>query len=186
MKQQDAVVAYIALGSNEGDRLAYLRAALEALASEPGVSLDPAGDVASLYETRPVGGPAGQGDYLNTCVRVHTRLAPHVLLGVTQRIETALGRLRRKRWGPRTIDLDLLLFGDVVLHDAQLTLPHPRIAERRFVLEPLAELAADLVHPVTRERIAAIAARQRNQPLPGDVPIVADRAWYARALGGVV
>ncbi len=136
--------ALIALGSNLGDREAIFAQAEARLARLP--------DVCALvrsqsYETAPVGGPAGQGPFLNAAVRLQTSLAPDALLESLQRIEIELGRHRTERWGPRPLDLDLLLYGPLVLSTPTLVLPHPRMAWRRFVLEPAAEVAHDMIHP---------------------------------------
>lgn len=139
--------AYLGLGSNLGDRLAYLRRAVAALAGYRSVELDVPGGVASLYESGPVGGPAGQGAYLNSVVRVQTSLSVHELLGLCLGAESELGRVRKERNGPRVIDIDLLLFDDAVIDEPGLTVPHPRLHTRLFVLEPLAELASMVVHP---------------------------------------
>lgn len=135
------VTAYVALGSNLGDRRAHLDAALAALAALPGTRPDA---VSVIYETAPVG-PPGQQDYLNAVARLATTLAPLDLLDSLLAIEQSRGRIRAERWGPRTLDLDLLLHGDAVLAEPRLTLPHPRLHERAFVLAPLADLAPDLV-----------------------------------------
>lgn len=129
--------AFLGLGSNLGDREAHLRSALETL----GTSLRAVSDV---YETDPVGGPE-QGPYLNLVVELDTDASPRELLGLCQRLESAAGRVRRERWGPRTLDVDVLWIDGVQLDDAELTVPHPGLWERRFVLAPLAELAPDLV-----------------------------------------
>lgn len=129
-------LAYIGLGGNLGDRRANLDRALALLNASPGVRVR---RVASVYETAPVGFTA-QPRFLNTVAEVETDLAPADLLAVMQRIEAELGRVRTIRWGPRTIDLDLLLYDDLTLDDPALTIPHPRLAERAFVLVPLAEL----------------------------------------------
>jgi 2-amino-4-hydroxy-6-hydroxymethyldihydropteridine diphosphokinase len=135
-------VAYLGLGANLGDRLAGLQRAVDLLSAK-GVRV-----VASsrVWETEPVGGP-DQPDYLNAVVRVETELEPMQLLAACQRVERALGRVREVRWGPRTIDIDVLLFGDVTIEDPTLTLPHPRMLERAFVLLPLLELDPDPVLP---------------------------------------
>lgn len=132
--------AYIALGSNLGDRAAYLRGALSALARDGAVRVEAE---SAVYETAPVGGPA-QGDYLNLVVRVATALRAEALLERCLSVEAEHGRERRERWGARTLDLDLLVHGDGPLATERLTLPHPRMAERAFVLVPLAELAPEL------------------------------------------
>jgi pantoate--beta-alanine ligase len=134
----------IGLGSNIGDRLGNLAAALAALRAEQGVQLISA---SSFHQTAPVGGPPNQGPYLNGAAVVDTTLEANVLLARLHAIEDKLGRVRHERFGPRTIDLDLLLFGDAVLSTPELEVPHPRMAERRFVLAPAAEIAGDLVHP---------------------------------------
>lgn len=134
-------LAYVALGSNLGDRRAHLAAALAALAALPGTRLDA---ISAIYETAPLG-PAGQQDYLNAVARLSTSLPPLALLDALLAIEQTRGRVRRERWGPRTLDLDLLLHGDASRHDERLTLPHPGLLARAFVLTPLHDLAPDLV-----------------------------------------
>ena len=130
--------AYVGLGSNLGDREATIRAAVAAL---PGVVA-----VSALRETEPVG-PVEQPPFLNGAVALETELSPRELLDVLLAVERELGRERRERWGPRTIDLDLLLYGDRVVDEPGLSLPHPRLHERRFALEPLAELDPELAVP---------------------------------------
>lgn len=125
------------LGSNVGDRLGHLRRALAGLPDVVAVS--------QVYETDPVGGPPGQGPYLNAVVELDTELGPRELLAVARRLEDEGGRTRSVRWGPRTLDVDVLLVGDLVVDDADLVVPHPRMWERRFVTEPLGELAPELV-----------------------------------------
>ena len=131
--------AYLGLGSNLGDRRAHLRAAVGAL---PGVVA-----VSPVYETEPVGGPAGQGPYLNLVVALETELSPRELLDVAHRLESVAGRVRTERDGPRTLDVDVLLVGDLCVREPDLVVPHPRMWERRFVLAPLADLAAGEVRP---------------------------------------
>jgi para-aminobenzoate synthetase component I len=133
--------AYLGLGANLGDRHATLSTALARLASAPEVRI---ARVSPVYETAAVG-LTDQPDFLNLIVELETTLAPHALLDLCLSIEQSLGRVRRERWGPRTLDLDVLLYADVTLADAQLTLPHPRLHERAFVLVPLADLAPDLI-----------------------------------------
>jgi len=155
-------VVFVALGSNLGDRLAALRAAVRTLAEHSELRFDLAHDVSSLYETSPVGGPADQPPYLNSVLRVRTSLAAIDLLAAVLSIETSLGRVRKEQWGPRVIDIDLLFVGDTVIDSPTLTLPHPRLHERRFVLEPLSELAADLIHPLIGVSIGELAQRLRR------------------------
>jgi 2-amino-4-hydroxy-6-hydroxymethyldihydropteridine diphosphokinase len=135
------VAAYVALGSNIGDRRAHLAAAFGALAGLPRTRLLAR---SALYETAPVG-PTGQDPYLNAAAALETTLTPHILLDALLEIERSRGRVRRERWGPRTLDLDLLLHGKATLHDSRLTLPHPAMLGRAFVLAPLCELAPRLV-----------------------------------------
>jgi 2-amino-4-hydroxy-6-hydroxymethyldihydropteridine diphosphokinase len=130
--------AYIGVGANLGDREATIRAALAAL---PGVVA-----VSELRETEPVG-LVDQPQFLNGAVALETELGPRELLETLLGIERELGRERRERWGPRTIDLDLLLYGDETIDEPGLTVPHPRLHERRFVLEPLLDLDSDLEIP---------------------------------------
>ena len=137
--------AYIALGSNVGDRLSYLRRALKALKEHPEIHLSA---LSSVYETKPVG-LTEQADFLNMVAAVDTALSPHALLDVTQGIEQALHRRREIRWGPRTLDIDILLYGNVTMEEDRLTIPHPRMTERAFVLVPLAELGPDVDIPGT-------------------------------------
>ncbi len=150
--------AYISLGSNLGDRAAYLARARAEVERSPGVRVTAA---SSLYETEPVGFRE-QGWFLNQVIAVETLLAPTELLGRLQEIENLLGRVRTLRWGPRVIDLDLLLYGRLVVATPELILPHPRMYERGFVLIPLCEIAPDLVHPdgkTTREHLEEYRAR---------------------------
>src|SRR5438132_2384607 len=137
--------AYIALGSNLGERGENLERALQALQESPGVEVT---QMSSFYETAPVGGPAGQENYLNACAELQTGVELRELLRVLLEVEQRLGRVRREHYGPRTIDLDLLVYGDRVIRDDVLTVPHPRLQERQFVLQPLAEIAPDVVHPL--------------------------------------
>lgn len=135
--------AFLGLGSNLGDREAQLA---RAVASLPDVVA-----VSSLYETEPVGGPVGQGPFLNLVVELDTELGPRQLLEVARQLEAAADRRREVRWGPRTLDVDVLLVGGAVVDDVDLVVPHPRMWDRRFVVEPLAELAPELVAPAVRE-----------------------------------
>jgi 2-amino-4-hydroxy-6-hydroxymethyldihydropteridine diphosphokinase len=155
-----SVTAYIALGSNLGDRQALLDRAVDLLRLQPGVTVS---RISAYRETEPVGGPPGQGPYLNAVGELQTDLsAPH-LMRVLLAAEDQLGRVRGERWGPRTIDLDLLLYGTEVLevHEAglDLSVPHPRLHERRFVLEPLTEIAPLAVHPVLGSTAADLLKR---------------------------
>ncbi len=130
---------FLGLGSNLGDRLANLGRAVELLAAEAGVRVVRSSRV---YETEPVGGPE-QPPYLNAVIEVETDLGPRELLAACQRVEAALGRVRAERWGPRTIDVDVLTYGDARISEPGLEVPHPRMHERGFVLVPLAELDPD-------------------------------------------
>jgi 2-amino-4-hydroxy-6-hydroxymethyldihydropteridine diphosphokinase len=135
--------ATIGLGSNLGDRLAILQAAVDAIAKLPGVVVD---GVSPVYETLPVGGPS-QPDYLNAVVTVDTTLSPRELLDGLHEIESAAGRVREVRWGARTLDLDIVSFGETLSDDPVLTLPHPRAASRAFVLAPWRDLVPGAVIP---------------------------------------
>jgi 2-amino-4-hydroxy-6-hydroxymethyldihydropteridine diphosphokinase len=139
---------YLSLGSNVGDRRANLRAALDRLAA-PDLRLL---RVSPVYETEPVD-YTNQDWFLNLAVEAETELTPFALLARTQETEAALGRVLTVPKGPRTIDIDILLYGDRVLRTAALEIPHPRMRQRRFVLAPLADLAPDLRHPVTHQSV---------------------------------
>jgi 2-amino-4-hydroxy-6-hydroxymethyldihydropteridine diphosphokinase len=134
--------AFIGLGSNLGDRRAHLQAAVDGLRAGGDVVA-----VSPLYETEPVGGPAGQGPYLNAVVELSTEDTPRQLLERCRSLEAAAGRVRTEHWGPRTLDADVLLVEGAEAHEPDLTVPHPRLWERRFVVQPLADLAPDLVSP---------------------------------------
>ena len=146
---------YLGLGSNLGDRRRNLEAALDALRAHPQIAVTA---VSSFLETDPVGGPPGQGKFLNAAAKIETDLSPEALLEELKRVERALGRKPGPRWGPREIDLDILLYGDAVLETPNLTIPHPRMRERRFVLEPLAEIAPDARDPVTGRTVRELLA----------------------------
>lgn len=131
--------AFVALGSNLGDRRGHLRRAVAGLPDVVAVS--------GVYETDPVGGPGDQPPYLNAVVELDTELGPRALLEAGQRLERAAERVRGERWGPRTLDVDVLLVGDLVVDEPDLQVPHPRLRERSFVLVPLHDLAPDVAGP---------------------------------------
>ncbi len=144
--------AAIALGSNLGNSCAILRSALKALAQTPRLGLERR---SHLYRTPPVGPP--QPDYINACAIFGTTLEPISLLNRLLEVERQFGRVRRERWGPRLLDLDLILYDDLIMDSPRLQLPHPRMTERGFVLLPLAEIAPDWVEPVSGKAIATLA-----------------------------
>jgi 2-amino-4-hydroxy-6-hydroxymethyldihydropteridine diphosphokinase len=144
----------IALGSNLGNCLEILEAALVSLDETPEISLVAR---SSWYVTTPVGPP--QPDYLNGCALLETTLTPAVLMQTLLQIETRFGRVRRERWGARILDLDLLLFDHMTLETPELTIPHPRMNDRAFVLVPLAEIAPTWIEPITGLSIATLVAK---------------------------
>ena len=145
--------AFVGIGSNLGEREINLGRALELLSAEDGIEVSA---LSEIRETEPVG-PVEQGPFLNGAARLETSLAPRELLERLLAVENRLGRVRTERWGPRTIDLDLLLYGNERIDEAGLTVPHPRLHERRFVLEPLADLDPTLEIPAKGSVSALLA-----------------------------
>lgn len=141
----------IALGSNLGNSPEILTQTLQVLKTTDGIKFL---KCSSFYQTAPVGPP--QPDYLNACVTLEAELSPLVLLDTLLAIEAQFGRVRLERWQARTLDLDLLLYGDLILDTPRLTIPHPRMGDRAFVLVPLAEIAADWLEPVTQKTITQL------------------------------
>ena len=144
--------AFLGMGSNLGDSRRMLRDAVDALGDRV-VAVSP------VYETEPVGGPPGQQDYLNLVVELDTDQTPRQLLGLCRRLEAAAGRVREERWGPRTLDVDVLLVGELRVDEPDLVVPHPRMHERRFVMAPLADVAPELVPPDWQDRVAGSVRR---------------------------
>jgi 2-amino-4-hydroxy-6-hydroxymethyldihydropteridine diphosphokinase len=134
----------LGLGSNLGDRRRYLREAIDSLGSVTAVS--------GVYETEPMGGPGGQGPYLNVVVAIESDASPRTLLGMCRRLEAAAGRVKDVRWGPRTLDVDILWIDGTTVDEPDLQVPHPRMRVRRFVMVPLADVAPDLLEPGWEDR----------------------------------
>jgi len=153
MRSNHNHAVYVALGSNLGDREANLKKALAMLIETPHLYVR---RVSSFIENPAVGGPEDSPDFLNAAVEVTTTLSPHALMKRLLEIEREMGRTRDKKWEPRCIDLDLLLFGDQIISDDTLIVPHPLMHERRFVIEPLAEIAPNVVHPTLEIPISMI------------------------------
>jgi 2-amino-4-hydroxy-6-hydroxymethyldihydropteridine diphosphokinase len=160
----------IGLGSNLGDRAAILEVAASRLSQNPQIRV---ARRSGWIETTPAGGSEGQPPYLNGALALETSLEPLAILKGLQRIEAELGRRRDERWGPRTVDLDLLLYDDLVIETPTLTLPHPRMAWRRFVLEPAAQVAPAMVHPATGWTIGRLLEHLNSTP------------WYVAIAGSI-
>lgn len=143
---------FLGLGSNVGDRENQLKKAIRLLDEQPGIKVV---KVSSFYETEPVG-YVDQPDFLNLCVEIQTELSPKAVLESGLAIEQQLHRVRKERWGPRTLDIDILLYGDQIIEEEDLTIPHPRMTERAFVLIPLQEIAPNKVEPRTQTKIKDI------------------------------
>lgn len=143
---------FLGLGSNVGDRENQLKEAIRLLDEQSGIKVV---KVSSFYETEPVG-YVDQPDFLNLCVEIQTELSPKAVLERGLAIEQQLHRVRKERWGPRTLDIDILLYGDQVIEEQDLTIPHPRMTERAFVLIPLQEIAPNKVETRTQTKIKDI------------------------------
>ena len=146
--------AIVALGSNLGDRVEYLRFGIDHIGTVIAQS--------QVFETDPVGGPDNQGPYLNMVAMIATDLDPYALLRNLNKVEADADRVRVVRWGPRTLDLDIVFYDDVRIESEELTIPHPRFAERRFVLEPLAEIAPEHCPREWRNRLPAYGVYPRG------------------------
>jgi 2-amino-4-hydroxy-6-hydroxymethyldihydropteridine diphosphokinase len=146
------VTSYLGIGSNLGNRIKNLEIVISSLSMHPDIKVNA---FSSFYETEPVGYKK-QGWFINQAIQIETSLSPPDLLKVTQKIEEDLGRKRTIKWGPRTVDIDILLYSDLIMHDFSLRIPHPHLTKRRFVLVPLAEIAPFLIHPILGENISKI------------------------------
>ncbi len=144
--------AAIALGSNLGESLATLDSAIQFLDKTTGIKVK---NTSKWYKTKPVGGPP-QPDYVNACALLMVDLEPHKLLETLLEIEQKFGRVRKEHWGPRTLDLDLILYDNLILDTPNLQIPHPRMKERAFVLVPLAEIAPNWIEPVSGKSITQL------------------------------
>jgi len=162
--------AFLGFGGNLGEPLNNFRYARQQLAEHSRVEIVSS---SPLYQTPPVGGPAGQPDYLNAVIEILTGLSPLDLLQLCRQIEDGAGRVRNQRWGPRTLDIDLLLLDNLIMDVPLLTLPHPRLQQRHFVLLPLNDLAPRLNHPVLNKTIGNLL-----KALPTTVGITRlDETW---------
>ena len=162
--------AYLGLGSNLGNRLAFLRGGRDSLTSRFDITLLHSSGV---YETAAAGGPANSPPYLNAVLQIETPLSPRDLLAACLAVEDEFGRTRPLMWAPRTLDIDLLLYGEILIDEPDLRIPHPCLPERAFVLVPLSEIAPDQVHPVRRQTIRAMV-----EALPPGSDLVPIRATW--------
>lgn len=162
--------ACIALGTNMGDRVNHLKQAVKLLQSEKAIRLEA---LSAVYETAPVGGPA-QGPYLNACAAINTSLSPVQLLLKLLELENVIGRVREVRWGPRIIDLDLLVYDEIIMKTPLLDLPHPRMCKRDFVLVPLADIAPDLVIPGCNKSVLELLT---NRDPGEEISLYLPRGW---------
>jgi 2-amino-4-hydroxy-6-hydroxymethyldihydropteridine diphosphokinase len=151
-RRKGSTIAYLGLGSNVGDREEYVEQAVFLLEKNPHISVTKR---SGNYETEPEGG-GSQPPFINAAAQIKTTLAPHDLLEICHEIEATLGREREIEWGPRTIDIDILLYGDEILSDEKLQIPHPLMHERLFVLKPLKDIAPNVIHPVLEKTIEAL------------------------------
>jgi 2-amino-4-hydroxy-6-hydroxymethyldihydropteridine diphosphokinase len=153
MRKTEPTTAYIALGSNVGDRKRMLEQAVSRLKKSADIEVI---RVSSFLENPAVGGPPDAPPFLNAAAEVQTTLGSHALLHHLLEIERDLGRVRREKWAPRKIDLDILLYGDQIISSDELIIPHPLMHERRFVLQPLAEIAPHAKHPTLNVTVATL------------------------------
>lgn len=151
-RKKGIAMAYLGLGSNVGDREEYVEQAVFLLEKNPNIEV---AKRSTNYETEPEGGGT-QPPFINAALEIKTKLSPHKLLEVCQEIETTLGREREIEWGPRTIDIDILLYKGEIISDDKLQVPHPLMHERLFVLRPLRDIASHLVHPVLEKSIESL------------------------------
>jgi 2-amino-4-hydroxy-6-hydroxymethyldihydropteridine diphosphokinase len=163
MRQMTLEIAYIALGSNLGEREKNIAAAIAKLRKTPEVEVV---RVSSLLENPAVGGPEDSPPFLNAVAEIRTTVGARAVLHRLLEIEKELGRVRREKWEPRVIDLDLLLYGDHLLSSQELIVPHPLMHERRFVLQPLAELIPDYIHPTLQVSIDGLLNNLNSPPSP--------------------
>jgi 2-amino-4-hydroxy-6-hydroxymethyldihydropteridine diphosphokinase len=161
MRTGNPVIAHIGLGANVGDRARNIYTAAALLSQTPGVTL---ARLSTLLENPSVGGAADAGMFLNAAAEIATTLPAPALLQSLMEIERRLGRQRREKWEPRTIDLDLLLYGTSIVSTQALMVPHPLMHERMFVLAPLAEIAAEAVHPILQMTVGGLLENLRNPP----------------------
>jgi len=161
MRTPTTVTAYLGLGANLGDRRKNIRAALDRLAATDGIVVT---RVSPLLENPAIGGPPDAPPFLNAAAEIKTTLGSHALLHHILQIEQQLGRIRREKWEPRLIDIDLLLYGDLIISSQELVIPHPLMHERRFVLQPLAEIAPEAVHPVLQMTVAGLLQNLDEHP----------------------
>ncbi len=169
--RDEGIRAYAAIGANIGNPVQTLKDAVQRIADHPGVCVDSA---SSVYRTPPVG-PQDQPHFYNAVLALSTTLGPQDLLKAFLQIEKAFGRVRDVRWGPRTLDLDILIYGDLEIDEPGLTIPHPRMLERSFVLVPLLDLNPSMLHPAENERFEVLAGRLDSQDLERtDVSLMSD------------
>ena len=152
------ITAYIGIGSNLGIPGKNCTKAIEIISSAKDIKII---SKSSFYQTEPIGG-VQQGWFVNSAIEIETDLSPENLLSVLLNLELAMGRIRKEKWGPRLIDLDLLLYGNLVLKNKGLTLPHPEIKNRKFVLIPMCEIAENLIHPTLKKTIKTLLQESSN------------------------
>lgn len=157
----------------------HLRFAVDAIRTLRDVTLDPERDIASVYETAPVGCSTEQGPYLNSVCRVKTTRKPAALLSTLHQIEARRLRERKVTNGPRTLDLDLLAYGTITLNDPEMTIPHPRMHDRLFVLQPLMEIEPHWVHPVTGDAVAVLVSQTQANDPSQQIQRVTERDWIS-------